>query len=199
MPTVPESCPTRVSSSARATPRSRPVELEGPAGQLPAERDRLGVDPVRAPDHDRVPVLLGPLEHGGERAPDTFEDERAGVLDLQREAGVDDVRGREPEVHPPSLRAELLGHRVDEGGCVVVGDLLYLGHALGRGHGDVPADRAHVVLGDLADASPALERRELDVEPALELVFLRPDPRHGRSGVARNHWTDSRFRTCRRG
>ncbi len=39
--------------------RAVAVELERPAGELPAERRRLGVDPVRAADADRAPVLLG--------------------------------------------------------------------------------------------------------------------------------------------
>ena len=36
-----------------------PVELEGPAGELPAEGRRLRVDAVRTADADRVAVLLG--------------------------------------------------------------------------------------------------------------------------------------------
>ena len=175
------------------------VELEGPARQLPAEGDRLGVDAVRAADHHRRSVLFRAPDDRGEGAVDPLEDERAGILDLQREACVDDVRRREAEMNPASLRAELLGHRIDERGRVVVGDALDLGHAFRRGHGDALADRADVVLRDLTDARPALECRQLDVEPTPELVLVRPDPRHRRSGVARNHWFDSRLRAGRAG
>ena len=44
-------------------PRAVAVELEGPAGELPAERRRLGVDAVRAADADRAAVLLGAADH----------------------------------------------------------------------------------------------------------------------------------------
>ena len=97
-------------------------------------------------------------------------------------------------MEPASFRAELLRHGVDEGGSVVVGRPLDLGHAFGRGHGDARADRANVAFGDRTNARPALECRQLDVEPAPELALVRPDPRHGRSGVARNHRYDSRLR-----
>ena len=60
------------------------------------------------------------------------EDQRAGVPDLQRERGVDDVRRGEAVVDPAALRAELLGHGVDERGDVVVGRPLDLGDALRR-------------------------------------------------------------------
>ena len=42
------------------------VELERPAGELEAERRRLGVDAVGAADLERSAVLLGPPGHGGE-------------------------------------------------------------------------------------------------------------------------------------
>ena len=50
VPTAPESLPTRIPSSARATRLAPAVELERPAGELQPERRRLGVDPVRAAD-----------------------------------------------------------------------------------------------------------------------------------------------------
>ena len=109
-------------------------------------------------------------------------------LDLQRERGVDDVRRRQPVVHPAAFRAELLGDRVDERGEVVVGRQLDLGDALGRRHG-APArgSRAASRGGHRADLGPAVERGELDLEPARELALLRPDPAHLRAGVAGDH------------
>ena len=59
VPTVPDSWPTRHDSSARSSRSRAAVELERPAGELPAERRRLGVDPVRAADADRPAVLFG--------------------------------------------------------------------------------------------------------------------------------------------
>ena len=43
-----------------------------------------------------------------------------------------------------------------------------------------------------ADRGPAVERRELDLEPAPELGLVRPDRGHGRAGVAGDHLRHSR-------
>src|SRR5207247_7917140 len=43
--------------------RARAVELERPAGELPAERRRLRVDAVRASDAHRVAIPLGLRNH----------------------------------------------------------------------------------------------------------------------------------------
>ena len=101
---------------------------------------------------------------------------------------VDDVRRGEAVVEPPPLRAELLGHRVDERGRVVVGDPLDLGDALGRRR---RPPRARIAAtssaGNRADLGPPVERRELHLEPVRQLALLRPDSGHGRSRVAGDH------------
>src|SRR3989304_1166698 len=56
------SCTPCPSVRARAR-RAVAGEPEGPAGELDAERDRLGVNAVRAPDHRGVAVLLGTPDH----------------------------------------------------------------------------------------------------------------------------------------
>ena len=121
VPTAPESLPTRIPSSARATPDAVALELERPAGELEPERRRLGVDAVRAADGERVAVLLGARGDGGERALEPVQDQRARVAELQRERRVDDVGRRQAVVEPAALLAELLGDGVDEGGDVVLG------------------------------------------------------------------------------
>ena len=68
VPTAPESLPTRIPSSARATRCAVAVELERPAGELEAERRRLRVDAVRAAHLQRRSVLLGARDDDGERA-----------------------------------------------------------------------------------------------------------------------------------
>ena len=142
------------------------LERERPAGELEPERRRLGVDAVRAPDRERVAVLLGAGDDGGERALDPFEHERARLADLERERGVEHVRRRQPVVEPAPLVAELLGDRVDERGDVVVRPRLDLGHALRRRRDRPRADRLDRLARHDADLGPALERGELDVEPA---------------------------------
>src|SRR6266540_4552971 len=146
------------------------------------------MDAVRAADADRVAVLLGAGDDGGERPLDAVEDQPAGVLDLERERGVDDVRGRQPVMEPASLRPELLADRVDEGRSVVIGDALDLGNALRRRDDRTAPDLGRVVRRNRADLGPRLQCRELDVEPTPELALVRPDPGHGRTGVPGDHW-----------
>src|SRR5439155_9599502 len=84
-------------------PAARPIELERPPGKLPPEGRWLGVDPVRAADADRVPVLLRAGDYDRQRAFDPVSDEPSRVLDLQRQRRVDHVRGGQSEVDPASL------------------------------------------------------------------------------------------------
>ena len=188
VPTVPESCPTRFDSSACARRVAVAVELEGPAGELPAERRRLGVDPVRAADADRVTMLLGARDDQPERAVDPGEDEPARILDLQRERRVDDVGGGQPVVHPAALGAELLGDGVDERREVVVGRL-----ARSR-------RRARASAGERLRGSPRHPRRE-SFRPrpsrrerrAPPRASARACPRPTRSGSSRA-WSSGRSR-----
>ena len=77
-------------------PGAVPLERERPAGELEPERRRLGVDAVRAADRERVAMLLGPGDDRRERALDALEHERSGLLDLQRQRGVEHVRRGQP-------------------------------------------------------------------------------------------------------
>src|SRR6185295_16474686 len=96
------------------------LELERPAGELDAERDRLGMDAVRPPDHHRRAVLFGAADHGRARLLEPVKDEQAGLPRLERERRVEHVGGRQSEVEPASVVAELLRNRVHERGEVVV-------------------------------------------------------------------------------
>ena len=134
---------------------ARTVELERPAGKLPAERRRLRMDAVRPADADGVAVLLARAYDRFERTVDSFQDQMPGVLDLQRKCGVDDVRGRQPVVHPASGFAELLRYGVDESGDVVVGDAFDLGDALGSRHLGPRADLRNVAGRDAPTSAQA--------------------------------------------
>ena len=111
VPTVPENWPTRQPASARVSrSRSRSSSKAQPASfqpnvvgsaWMPCERPMQIVERCAArPRHD-----------GGERTVDAGEQQLARVADLQRQRGVEDVRRREPVVHPAALRAELLLRR----------------------------------------------------------------------------------------
>jgi two-component system, OmpR family, response regulator RegX3 len=170
------------------------LELEGPAGELRAEGDGLGVHPVSAADHDRCAMLFGTAYDGGERGLEPLQDQAASFSRLQREGGVEHVGGGQAEVEPASVVPELTGDRVDECSEVVVGSLFDFGNALGRRRNGSLADALDGIGGDSSDLAPALQRGQLDLEPAGELALVRPDVLHGRAGVARDHRLDSRAR-----
>jgi hypothetical protein len=163
------------------------VELERPSRELPAERRRLRMDAVRAPDADRVAVLVGATDHDRKRAVDPVAHQRSGIADLQRERGVEHVRGRQSVVDPATLGPELLRYRVDERGEIVVGRLLDLRDALGRRRLRVRANGSDVFAWHGTELSPRVQRRQLHLEPARELALLRPDTGHLRTGVAGDH------------
>src|SRR5262249_30081699 len=147
--------PVRLEPAREAMPVA--VELEGPAGELPAEGRRLSMDAVRAADADRVAMLFGPPDDRVEGAVETCEEQLPGVLDLQRERSVDDVGGGEAVVDPAAFGAELLGDRVDERGDIVVSRALDLGDALGRRRPGSGTDRCHVSSRDGAQFRPPVE------------------------------------------
>ena len=111
VPTAPESLPTRVASSARASRVAAAVELERPAGELEPERRRLGVDAVRAADRERRRgARSARATTAAKRAVEPVEHEPAGVLELERERRVDDV-GRGQAVVEPAARRRRAARR----------------------------------------------------------------------------------------
>ena len=193
-PTAPESLPDAASpSSARSSrSRSRSSSNAQPASLAPNVIGSAWTPCVR-PTIDRVAVLLRPSRRprrGTARA--RRESSTPASRDLERQRRVEHVRGRQPVVEPTPGSAEPLGDGVDERGDVVLGPLLDLGHALGRRRHGARADLLGGLARDDADLGPAVERRELDLEPAGEPALVRPDALHGRTGVAGDHRPDSR-------
>jgi hypothetical protein len=160
------------------------LELERPDGQLEPERRRLRMHAVSAADRQREPVLHGAPGNRCERALDAIEDQLAGRADLERERRVDDVRRRQPVMEPAPGRPELTRDGVDERNHVVVRLPLDLRDALRCRSDRVQADFLSGLRGYDPNLRPAVERRELDLEPALELALVRPDTGHLRSRVA---------------
>ena len=125
---LPDAHPLERAGDALPAPR----KLERPAGELEPERRRLGMNAVCAADLERLAMLVGPCDDGGERAVERGKDEVSGPADLQRERGVDDVGRRQAVVEPaPAFVVELLADGVDEGGGVVVERRLDFGDAFG--------------------------------------------------------------------
>ena len=141
---------------------------------------------------ERLPVLLSTRDDRDERTLEAFEDERPRILHGEGQCRVEHVGRREPVVEPATLLAESGRDRIDERGNVVVRLALDLGDALGA-RDDRPApDLVDRIVRHEPDLGPPLERRELDVEPSVQLLLLRPDQAHGRAGVASNHERHSR-------
>jgi hypothetical protein len=162
------------------------VGLEGKARELHAERRRLGVDAVRAPHAQRVRVLARARVRAPPRARGRPHDHLAGGAQLQRERGVEHIRGGQPEVDPAPGLAGRGGEHVDERGHVVVGDRsrsltastvkrrradrLELGGAVGRPRAEQP--------GQL------LAGRDLDPPPGLHARLVGPQTAELGAGVA---------------
>ena len=107
---------------------------------------------------------------------------------LQRERRVDDVRGGQAVVEPAARprRARSRPRRRTPRGRDASSP-----RSPRRARESGVCAPARIAVGGLrrhdADLGPAVERGELDLEPALELALVRPDPGHGRAGVARDH------------
>ena len=81
------------------------VRLEGEAGELDAERRRLGVDAVRAPDADRVDVRAACAASAADQLARALDDDLAGGAQLQGQRGVEHVGRGQAEVDPAPGRA----------------------------------------------------------------------------------------------
>ena len=114
------------------------------------------------------------------------DDHLAGGAQLQRERGVEHVRGGQAEVDPAARRPGRGGEHVHERGHVVVGDALALVDRLDReGRG---ADRLEL-LPRLGPASPSsagqlLAGRDLDPPPGLHARLVGPEARRARGGCS---------------
>ena len=137
-------------------------------------------------------MFLGPAHDGSERLLESVQDQEGGFAGLEGERRVEHIGRCQAEVEPAAIVPESLGDGIDERGEVVVGPLLDLGYALGSRWSRSPPDALDRVGGNCPDLAPALERGQLDLEPAGELALVRPDVLHGRTGVARDHQFDSR-------
>ncbi len=164
------------------------VGLEREARELDPEGRRLGVHAVGPPDAQRARVLARARdERRGERA-SAGDDHLAGRAQLQRQGGVEHVRGGQPEVDPAPGLAHRRGQHVHERGHVVLGHQLALLHLF---DGEArPADRLQLGLGGTLLAEQAgqlLARRQLDLPPGVHARLVGPQGAELGAGVAGDH------------
>ena len=185
--------PQLISSARSFQTRQVPAHLLVPQGQLQAECDGLRVDPVGTPHHRRVLVAQRLLPQHRQELPHVVQQERAGILELQRQPRVHDVRGGHADVHETGVVTDGLGQAAQERDDLVVDlplDLTDSGHVdagvLTDARGGVPRHLAH--------AGQGLRGQNLDLQPLAEAVLLGPYPRHLGACVAIDHLTSRGLR-----
>ena len=154
--------------------------------ELQPERGRLGVNPVAAADGERVLMLEGAALERLQQPLQVGMQDIAGARQLNGEAGIQDIRGRQPKMQETRFGPDVLGDIGEKGDDVVLGFLLDLVNA-----GDLElralADQAGRLLGDEAQFGLGVAGMELDIEPDLEFRLRLPDRRHLRAAITRNH------------
>jgi hypothetical protein len=167
------------------------IDLQRPQRQLGAERRRLGVDPVGAADHHGVAVPAGQFDQRCPQGDRRFEHEIGGVAHLPAERRVADIARRQPVMDPlAGVAADRRLHDVDEGRHVVVCDGLageHVGHEPIVDRRCAGAARCGVGDGHDAGSGVSLGGEQFDLEPARVLGGVRPDRRHLRCRIPRDH------------
>jgi hypothetical protein len=176
-------------------PRDVATELLAPGEALEPERDRLGVHAVRASHLRRVTVTL--REHprcalGGEQ---TRLQHRAGLTQLHRERGIDEVRRRHPGVHVTRVVTRTLADHREERDDVVPHLGLDRRHARGIEHRRA-ADALRGAGGRLAAPLARGHDGELHVQPHRQTVRVAPHGGHRGAAVALDHRRSARAVTA---
>ena len=171
-------------------PLAAAVELLDPAEQLEPERHRLGVDAVRAAHAGGRAVLLGPRQRASRARSTPASSSRAGVAELQRQRGVDDVRRRQAVVEPARVLADLLGDRLRERDDVVVRAPLDLARARRRRRARRRGSRPTASGGTTPSSAQASSAASSTSSQRREAPLVRPDGPQVRTGVAGDHGVD---------
>ena len=175
----------------RLEPLPVAIGLQGPEGELGPEGGGLGVHAVGATHDRRVDTRCGPVLARPHQPARGDDEQVGGPGQGGAQRGVDHVRRGEAVVDPGSLGlADGVLDDVDEGGHVVVGLPLALGHRLDEGGVDdrgAAAARFGCVERNLADLGPAVGGQQLDLEPAGQAGLVGEELGHGRGRVAGDH------------
>ena len=163
-----------MSSAAAASRVAVAVELEGPAGELQAERDRLGVDRVGAAHHHRPG--LGRARATG-RPGSRSRVERAAArrrAHWSASAGIDDVAAGQAEVQVATLRPPISATWLTK--AMTSWSVVRSSSAI---RVDVDArpllDGCEGVGRDQAARAPGRSDGELDAQHQLEARLVGPD------------------------
>jgi hypothetical protein len=155
-------------------PFLRSIQLGDPARHLEAERDRLGHYAMGAAGHQGSAMADGELGRGLAHRREVAGDDARRFDQLHRRRSVVQVLAGHPHVDVAGLRlADRFVEHGEKGDHVMTHARLDLGDLLG-----VESSFANFRQGggrDAAKGCPGLAREDLDAEPQLESVLVRPD------------------------
>ena len=157
--------------------------------EFQAERDRLGVNAMRAADGRRHLVLEGAFLQRRQHSVDISNQEVRGAGQLNVEAGVEHIGGGHALVHEASFGADDFGQMGQEGDDVVLGLALDLVDPLDieRGVFGLGPNGFGGFFRDHPEFRLRVRRMRLDLEPDLETGLGLPDGGHFRAGIAGDH------------
>ena len=165
------------------------VEFRIGEGEFEPERGGLGMNAVGAADGRRELEFAGAaLQRGVERF--NIPDEKVGgANELHVETGVEHVGGRHALVHEARFRSDDFRKMRKESDDVVLGLALDFLDARGVELGVLALgpDFRRRVLGNDPELGHGVGGMRLDLEPDAKTCLWRPDRRHFRSGVTRDH------------
>ena len=150
-----------------------------PVGQFEAESRRLGMDSVRAADHDRVLELECACTENPVQCPQLLGDRFRRLLEEQRLGSINDIVRSQSVMQParmlghPSCRHGL-GHGREECDHVMPYFGLNRINAVHIEIGMLPQGLGSL-LGHLAQFSQRFRGHQLDFEPLAILVLIQPD------------------------
>ena len=159
-------------------PVHRAVELRHPTGDLEAERDRFRDDAVGPAGHQRAAVTDRKVGRGLAQFRKLVTDELRRLDHLDGHRRVIEVLAGHAEVHVARFGLpDRLVENGEERDHVVADARLDLGDL--RGLESALADLRQGGFGDAAKRRPRFASQDLDPQPELKLVLLRPDRSHG--------------------
>jgi hypothetical protein len=144
------------------------------------------MDTVRTTDRGGGPVLQRQAPHDGQETLHASQQEIGRLAELERQSRVEHVGGGHAVVDPAPGGADRLADALDEGGHVVARHPFDLRDTIDGERGAL-TDGARVLLGNLAELSPGIDREQFDLEPVAEAGLVGPHGGHLRERVPGDH------------
>ena len=189
MPTAPEIAQVATSLRAAASRALGAVEFGVGISELEPERGGLGMDAVGAADRRREFEFARAALQRGVECLDVGDEQIGGADQLHVKAGVKHVGRRHALMHETRLRPDDFRQMGEEGDDVVLGLALDFVDArdIEPGVLALGPDCRRRGFGNDPELGHGVGGMRLDFEPDAKARLRRPDRRHFRPGVARDH------------